>query len=109
MALPTLRPSYAWAVLISGFVLNATACWLILRNVEPMRIPEAHEDLAAWGRKAVLGLGVLGGILLLTLGMTERLGKQAIPFVLFSFGYFSVASKVLGSSIDKKLDELNKS
>ena len=57
----------------------------------------------------MLGLGVFGGMLLLALGMTERLGKQAIPFVLFSFGYFSVASKVLGNSIDKKIDELKKS
>lgn len=105
MALPTLQPSYVWAVLIFGFVSNAIACWLILRNVEPMSAPQTHEMLAAWGRKAMLGLGVLGGVLLLTLGMTERLGKQAIPFVLFGFSYFSVASRVLGISIDKRIDE----
>jgi hypothetical protein len=106
MALPTLRPPYHWVVLISGIVVNVAACWLILRNVEPSGDPDIHARLAAFGRRSICCLGLFGVILMAALGLTERLGKQALPFILFGFGYFAVALKVLGISIDKTMEKL---
>jgi hypothetical protein len=99
MALPTFQAPYHRVVMIAGLVLNVAACWLIFRNVEPVRNPGTHEKLAAFGIRSMWCLGLLGAVLLLVLGLTHRLGKQAMPFMIFGFGYLSLAANVLGMSI----------
>jgi hypothetical protein len=108
LALPTVQAPYNLVAAIAGIVVNIAACWLILRNVEPSRDAEMHVKLAAFGIRSMWCQGLLGGVLLLTLALTRGLGKQALPCIIFGFGYFGVAANVLGMSTDKWIDELEK-
>lgn len=106
MALPALQAPYIWIVIIVSTIVNAAACVLILRGVETSADTEAHERLATFGKRGIFGLGLVGGLLLLVLAFTGRLGRQALPFMLFGFGYFSVALKVLENSTGKSMEKL---
>jgi hypothetical protein len=106
MALPILQAPHPWALPITGIVVNVVACWLILRGVEPSQDPNTHETLGAFGRRGNFVVASAAAILLVVLGFTERLTKQAIPFALFGFGYTWVALKVLDMSTARWLDEL---